>query len=181
MSGISVDKRRQLAATLGLFSVLFIAVGTVAATGASTGVVKAFVVIALLVAVLLALMAWGVARSVKIDLADEHLDAVIDEAVQTAGGSRCGCGHEHDPDELHVTDDPCEQDGAGHDCTHTCDTCVLARLRPGAETVGAGRSPAGRGAAGSGRAAASADDRAAARAGMRPSPTRTREQRLNPS
>jgi hypothetical protein len=168
MSGISVDKRRQLAATLGLFSVLFIAVGTVAATGASTGVVKAFVVIAL-------------ARSVKIDLADEHLDAVIDEAVQTAGGSRCGCGHEHDPDELHVTDDPCEQDGAGHDCTHTCDTCVLARLRPGAETVGAGRSPAGRGAAGSGRAAASADDRAAARAGMRPSPTRTREQRLNPS
>lgn len=134
MSNISVEKRRQLAATLGLFSVLFIAVGAVAATGAATAVVKSFVVIALLVAVLLALMAWGVARSVKIDLADQRLDAVIDQAVQAQGGSMCSCGHEHDPDELHVTDDPCEKDGRGHDCTHSCDTCVLARMRPGADT-----------------------------------------------
>ncbi|HEX3335522.1 MAG TPA: hypothetical protein VHS54_03620 [Jatrophihabitans sp.] len=139
MSNISVEKRRQLAATLGLFSVLFIAIGAVAATGAASAVVKSFVVIALLVALVLALMAWGVARSVKIDLAEQRLDAVIDQAVQAQGASLCSCGHEHDPDELHVTDDPCEKDGRGHDCTHSCDTCVLARLRPAA--VAAARRP----------------------------------------
>jgi hypothetical protein len=130
LSSISIDKRRQLAATLGLFSVLFIAVGAVAATGTSSGVVKTFVVVALLVALLLALMAWGVARSVKVDLAEQRLDTAIDRAVTARGGSMCDCGHDHDPDELHVTDDPCAKDGAGHDCTHTCDTCVLSRLRP---------------------------------------------------
>lgn len=133
-----MDKRRHLAATLALFSMLFIAVGAVAATGASTGIVRAFVVIALLVAVLLALLAWGVANSVKLDLAENHLDSAIEQAVRARGGSMCDCGHEHDPTELHLvgdeheerTDDPCAQDGAGADCTHTCDTCVLATLRP---------------------------------------------------
>jgi hypothetical protein len=156
ISSISIEKRRQLAATLGLFSVLFIAVGAVAATGASSGVVKTFVVIALLVAVLLALLAWGVARSVKLDLAEQRLDAAIDQAVTARGGSPCDCGHDHDPDELHVTDDPCANDGAGHDCTHTCDTCILAKLR---------QSPA------------SAPDSELAR--LRPLPDRTREQRLS--
>ena len=44
LSRIPPSKRRQLAATLGLFSVLFIAVGAVAETGPGTSVVKAFVV-----------------------------------------------------------------------------------------------------------------------------------------
>jgi hypothetical protein len=133
-----VDKRKQLAATLGLFSVLFIAVGAVAATGPATAVIRVFVVLALAVAVLLALIAWGVARSVRVDRVDQSLDAAIEAAVAASPGGfgqLCDCGHEHDPTELHVTDDPCEQDGAGHDCTHSCDTCVLASLRP----VAAGR------------------------------------------
>jgi hypothetical protein len=130
LSSIAVEKRRRLAATLGLFSMLFIAVGAVAATGASTGIVKAFVVIALLVAVALGLVGWGVARSVKVELAERRIDSVIEEAVQAGGASMCDCGHEHDPDELHVVDDPCAGDGHGVGCTHSCDTCVLASLRP---------------------------------------------------
>jgi len=130
LSSIPPHKRRQLAATLGLFAVLFIAVAAVAETGASTGVLRAFVVIALLVAVLLALMSWGLAHSIKADVADGRLDAAIEAAVKARGASMCDCGHEHDPTELHVTDDPCQQDGAGVGCTHSCQTCVLATMRP---------------------------------------------------
>lgn len=130
LSGIPAQKRRQLAATLGLFSVLFIAVAAVAETGVDTGVIRAFVIVALLVAVLLALLAWGVAHSIKADLVDADLDAAIEQAIRARGGSMCDCGHDHDPTELHVTDDPCEQDGAGVECTHSCPTCVLATMRP---------------------------------------------------
>jgi hypothetical protein len=141
LSGIAVDKRRRLAATLGLFAMLFIAVGAVAATGADTAIVKGFVVVALLVALALALMAWGVAHSVKADSAELRLDAAIEEAVKARGGSMCDCGHEHDPTELHVTDDPCAQDGTGAACTHTCDTCVLSQLRPSPTNEMAGTRP----------------------------------------
>jgi hypothetical protein len=130
LSGISLEKRRQFAATLGLFAMLFVAIGAVAATGASTGIIKAFVVIALVVAVTLGLMAWGVLRSVRLDVAEQRLDAAIAEAVRARGGSLCDCGHEHDPTELHITDDACAHDGRGTDCTHSCDTCVLAAMRP---------------------------------------------------
>ena len=134
LSGIDVEKRRQLAATLGLFAMLFIAVGAVAATGADTGLIKAFVVIALLTAIVLALIAWGVLRSVKIDQVDRRLDAAIEAAVKARGGQMCDCGHEHDPDEMHIVDAPaqeaCAHDGSGADCTHSCATCVLAALRP---------------------------------------------------
>lgn len=141
LAGIAVEKRRQLAATLGLFSMLFIAVGAVAATGASTAVVKAFVVVALLVAVLLALIAWGVLHSVKLDLAEHRLDAAIEKTVASGGGSMCDCGHEHDPDELHVVDAPCASDGHGVDCGHSCDTCVLAAMRPSPHRTRAQRLP----------------------------------------
>jgi hypothetical protein len=129
LSSIAIEKRRQFAATLGLFAMLFVAVGAVAATGASTGVVKAFVVIALLIAVLLGLMAWGVLRSVKIDLDDQRLDAAIEATVKARGGSMCDCGHEHDPSEMHIVD-ACAHDGSGVGCEHSCDTCVLATMRP---------------------------------------------------
>lgn len=128
LSRISPPKRRQLAATLGLFAVLFVAVGAVAETGATTAVVKAFVAIALLVALVLALMAWGVAHSIKSDVAEARLDDAIERAVRARGAQLCDCGHEHDPTELHVTDDPCAQDGHGVGCTHSCETCVLATL-----------------------------------------------------
>jgi hypothetical protein len=138
LSEIEVEKRRQVAATLGLFAMLFIAVGAVAATGATTALVKGFVIVALLVAVLLGLMAWGVLHSIKLDLGDRALDAAIEQAVQASGRSMCGCGHEHDPDELHFVDGEgqhltgakCAHDGTGTDCTRSCDTCVLAAMRP---------------------------------------------------
>ena len=134
LSGIALEKRRQFAATLGLFAMLFIAVGAVAATGATTGAIKAFVVGALVIAVLLGLMALGVLRSIRLDRAEQRLDAAIVEAVKARGGSMCDCGHEHDPTEMHVVGDSgvdsCGHDGTGTDCTHSCDTCVVAALRP---------------------------------------------------
>ena len=165
LSTLPVDKRKQLAATLGLFAVLFIAVGAVAATGPGTAAIRAFIVVALVVALLLALMAWGVVHSVRMDVADSRLDAAIEEAVAASPkgfGQLCDCGHQHDPTELHITDadvpDPadgthrhsasCEHDGSGALCAHDCATCVLGSLR----TVPAG-------------------------AGLRPSPTSTRAER----
>jgi hypothetical protein len=128
LQAVAIAKRRQLAATLGLFAMLFVAVGAVAATGASTGLVKGFVVVALVIAVLLGLMAWGVMHSVRQELAERQLDAVIEAAVRSQGQSLCSCGHEHDPNEMHYTDG-CAHDGKGTDCSHSCDTCVLTALR----------------------------------------------------
>ncbi|TAM84925.1 MAG: hypothetical protein EPN43_12145, partial [Jatrophihabitans sp.] len=96
LSGIPIPRRRRLAATLALFAVLFVAVGAVALTGQVT-TVRLFGVAALLVAVVLTLVAWGTARSVRIDAADARLDAAIEAAVTEQFGSMCSCGHDHDP------------------------------------------------------------------------------------
>lgn len=138
LSGIPVDRRRRLAATLGLFAVLFVTVGVVALTGTTPGVVRVFSAIALAVSAVLGLAAWGVVHSITVDLAEQRLDAAIEAAVAQRGGVTaltCGCGHDHDPDELHVTDADaegaaCAHDGSGAACAHNCDTCVLAAMRP---------------------------------------------------
>jgi len=137
---IPVERRRRLAATLGLFAVLFVTVGIVATTGSTPGVVRVFSAVALSIAAVLALIAWGVSHSVKVDLAEERLDRAIDATMKAHGGTSamCGCGHDHDPDEMHVrtgrheTDDAeaCAHDGSGTDCTHNCVSCVLRTLRP---------------------------------------------------
>ncbi|WP_375479388.1 hypothetical protein [uncultured Jatrophihabitans sp.] len=152
LTAVPAAKRRQLAATLGLFSVLFVAIGAVAATGLSSGLVLSFVVIAFVLALVLALMSWGVAISIKDEIAERRLDDALEAALAAhgaagggGGGRVCGCGHEHDPDELHIVDqddaadagpaagavaaDVCAHDGAGADCAHSCDTCVLAGAR----------------------------------------------------
>ncbi|HZZ95842.1 MAG TPA: hypothetical protein VFE19_02415 [Jatrophihabitantaceae bacterium] len=129
LSAVPIAGRRRLAATLGLFSVLFIAVGAVAATGTGSAAAPVFSAVALVIAALLALMAWGIAHSVKLDLAEQRLDRAIEETMSARGASMCGCGHDHDPDELHVTD-ACAHDGSGAACAHDCDTCVLAAMRP---------------------------------------------------
>jgi hypothetical protein len=137
LSGISVERRRRSAATLGLISVLFVTVGIVALTGTTPGVVRVFSSVSLGIAALLALMAWGLAHSVKLDVAEQRLDAAIDAAVKQLGGSAlaCGCGHDHDPDEMHVSDAAsCAHDGSGTDCAHNCDTCALQALRPSPTT-----------------------------------------------
>jgi hypothetical protein len=136
LADIAIERRRRLAATLGLFAVLFVAVGVVAATGAGTmpSAVGVFSAIALAVALLLGLMAWGVTHSVRLDLAEERLNKAIEEAVAGAGDAvgdlTCGCGHNHDATEMHVSGEACAHDGTGAECTHSCDTCVLASLRP---------------------------------------------------
>ncbi|HJQ41834.1 MAG TPA: hypothetical protein VJ831_02005 [Jatrophihabitantaceae bacterium] len=141
LSGIAVERRRRLAATLGLFAVLFVTVGIVATTGQSPGTVKVFSAVSLTIAAFLALLAWGVSHSVKLDLDDAELDRAIDEAVARRGGrhSLCDCGHEHDYNAMHVrgahlddsiTDDACSHDGTGADCAHDCTSCVMRTLRP---------------------------------------------------
>jgi hypothetical protein len=130
LSGIPVAKRRHLAATIGLFAALFVAVGLVATTGTSPGVVRVFSAISIGIAVILALIAWGVMHSVKVDLADQSLDAAIEASMHEHGTTTCGCGHDHDPNEMHVRSDTCAHDGSGVDCTHDCQTCVLATMRP---------------------------------------------------
>jgi hypothetical protein len=147
LSQIEIEKRRQVAATLGLFAMLFIAIGAVAATGPATAVIRGFVVVALVVAVLLGLMAWGVLRSIKLDRDEARLDAAIEQAVRKSGRNMCDCGHEHDPDELHFVDGEgthltgakCAHDGTGTDCSHSCETCVLAALRPSPRSTRAER------------------------------------------
>jgi hypothetical protein len=123
--------RRQLAATLLLFAALFVAIGAVAATGGGTVAAPVFCAVALVIAVLLGLVAWGLLHSVKLDLDEQRLDAAIEQAVAASGATMCSCGHEHDPDELHVSPggDTCAHDGSGAACSHDCETCVLAALR----------------------------------------------------
>ncbi|MFN2517875.1 MAG: hypothetical protein ABR604_02365 [Jatrophihabitantaceae bacterium] len=134
LSGIPIARRRHFAATLGLFAALFVAVGVVAATGPAPGIVRVFSAIALGVAALLAAVAWGVSHSVTIDVAAARLDTAIEDVVASQGGNgrvlTCSCGHDHDPDEMHVSGEPCEHDGTGTECARSCDTCVLASLRP---------------------------------------------------
>jgi hypothetical protein len=131
LSRVPVHGRRRLAGTLVLFAMLFVAVAAVAATGRGTAAAPVFCAVALCAAILLGLIAWGLQRSISIDVAEQRLDAAIDETMKAHGGpaAMCDCGHEHDPNELHVTD-ACEHDGSGAACAHDCDTCVLAALRP---------------------------------------------------
>jgi hypothetical protein len=136
LSGIPIKSRRRLAATVCPFALLFLAVGIVASTGSAPGVIRLFSAIALSVAALLGAVAWGVLRSVQIDVAAARLDSAIQDAMAAGGATvtgsdaPCGCGHDHDADEMHVSVDACAHDGSGADCAHTCESCVLAWFRP---------------------------------------------------
>ena len=135
LSGIPIEKRRKAAATVGLFAMLFLTIGAVAATGRSSEAAPVFSAVAIVIAVLLAIAAWGIVRSVGTDLAEQRLDAAIEATLagRPEFASLCSCGHEHSPDELHITDEPehaCAHDGGGDACAHDCSTCVLAALRP---------------------------------------------------
>ena len=131
LSTIPVAQRRRLAIVLGVFAALFLAVGSVTATDASSAGLVAIAVVAFVVGALLTLVAWGMAVSVKHDDAEGRLDSAVEAALAAHGTSvTCGCGHVHDPDELHVVDAPpaeesCEQDGAGMSCTHDCAICLV--------------------------------------------------------
>jgi hypothetical protein len=139
LSAVPRAKRKQLAATLGLFAVLFVAVGAVALAGRGDLAVAVFAAVAIALGLLLALASGGVLHNLRTEFREEQaaridasLDAAITEALAKQGyGSLCSCGHEHDPTELHVTDaEPCTHDGTGTDCARDCETCVLAASRP---------------------------------------------------
>jgi hypothetical protein len=135
LSAIPIAKRRQLLIVLAVFAALFAAVGIVAMTGNAPAMVRVFGMVALLVGVVDGLAAWGVAHSIGQDRAEERLNAAISEtlAAHAAAGRLCDCGHDHDPDELHVSDDSrpcahhngsCAHDGSGEACAHDCETCL---------------------------------------------------------
>jgi hypothetical protein len=129
LSTIPPARRRRAAATLGLFTMLFLAVAAVALTGGPAAAVRVFAIVALVTAVLLGLISWGLVHSVRIDAAATGLDAAIEQALAANGGMSCDCGHDHDMSEMHVQG-ACEHDGKGIECGHDCDTCALAALRP---------------------------------------------------
>ena len=151
LSRIPVENRRRLAATVGLFATLFIAVGAVATTGPSSAGVRVFSVLAFVVAALLALTGWGVLRSVRLDMAEQRLDRAVEASVaalapQARAQLTCGCGHDHDPNEMHVDGAPasgpdtrCGHDGHGLSCAHDCDACVFSAMRPSPTATRAAR------------------------------------------
>lgn len=134
-----IDQRRRLAALLGLFAALFLVVGAVTVTDAATVAFKVFAGVALVTGLVLAMMSWGVVTSVRQATGERRLDAAVEDALAAAPPAarrqfRCGCGQEHDPTEMHIVDaepaEACAHDGTGTACTHSCDTCALAALRP---------------------------------------------------
>lgn len=140
LSAVPAARRRRAAATVGLLAMLFVAVGAVALTGGPDATVRAFAVVALVAAGLLVLISWGLLHSVRLDAATDaataaeaSLDAAIERALADSGSASCGCGHDHDPAEMHV-DAGCAHDGRGETCAHDCDTCALAALRPSPTT-----------------------------------------------
>lgn len=121
LAAIPIERRRRAAATLGLFSVLFLTMGVVAMTGSTPNLERVFSGIALAVAVLLGLVAWGVSRSVALDVAELRLDAAIDAAISEVTARADAVA----PHARHATPE-CGHDGSGTGCSHSCDTCVLS-------------------------------------------------------
>jgi hypothetical protein len=113
----------------GSVAVVLAVCGILPWTADTAAVVRGLAAVVLLGAITTALVAWGLLRSISVDrhrLAEADFDSVLIEAAGSAGA--CGCGHTHDPDELHITD-ACEHDGAGVACEHNCESCVLTALR----------------------------------------------------
>ena len=136
LSGVPIAKRRQAAATVGLFAMLFLTIGLVAMAGRSGSASPVFSAVALVIAVLLGMIAWGTVRTINADIAERRMDDAIEAtlAEKPEYGTLCNCGHDHDPNELHYSDAApdaaCAHDGGGAACAHDCSTCVLASLRP---------------------------------------------------
>jgi hypothetical protein len=118
-----------MALTLAFFCALFLAIGAVSLTGRGEASEFAFAALAFVLATGLGVVAWGMHRSVQVDQAELALDTAVQETLARSGrrGGLCDCGHDHDPNELHVTDAECSHDGTGTECAHNCEFCLLAR------------------------------------------------------
>ena len=116
LSSVPVERRRHAAATVGLIATLLVAVGIVPWAAPAPGSLRVFSTVALAAALLLGLVAWGLLSSIRADELESRVDAQIAAAV-----ADFGCGHDHDPDELHVAD-ACP---SNETCLHDCATCLL--------------------------------------------------------
>jgi hypothetical protein len=125
LSSVPYARRKRAAQSAALLAVIMVAVFAVSWARPAPGFVRLVTSVALLGAIVLGLMSWGLLRSMRLDQAEARLDAAVAREVAHAGAG-LDCGHEHDADELHVTDtDPaCE---AGDACDHSCAACVLGR------------------------------------------------------
>jgi hypothetical protein len=125
----------------GVLAVALAAVGLTPWFSPAPAVVRGIAVAMLVAAVALALIAWGLARSVRVEQDDASLDAAVTSAMAAAGQQMCDCAEPHDPDEMHITDadpktaralgaagDPqdaaCASNSAS--CAHDCVTCILS-------------------------------------------------------
>ena len=116
-----------MALTLAFFCALFLAIGGVSLTGRGEAPELAFAALAFVLATGLGVVAWGMYRSVQVDQAELALDAAVQKTLAATGrrSQLCDCGHDHDPNDLHVTDAECSHDGTGVECAHNCELCLL--------------------------------------------------------
>jgi hypothetical protein len=113
----------------GLVSAILVVAGTLPWTAHTAVLVRVLAIAVFAAGVLIGLVAWGLHHSIALDrrhAAEAEFDAALIEAAGPAGA--CGCGHAHDPEELHIVD-ACEHDGDGERCERNCESCVLATLR----------------------------------------------------
>ncbi|MEP6598094.1 MAG: hypothetical protein ABJB98_01455 [Actinomycetota bacterium] len=106
LSQLSLTGRRRAALAAAVLAALSGLAGVLPWTSRSPGVLRALSVVVLLIAGASALVGWGLARSVRLDYAEAHFDEAVRAGVSSADAAQCGCAHEHDPDELHITDAP---------------------------------------------------------------------------
>ena len=104
----------------GLLATLLVAIGVLPWVNLTSAGLRVMSVVALVAGLTLALVSWGLLASAGADRAEARLDAAIASTVADAG-----CGHDHDPDEMHVAD-ACP---SGDACAHDCATCLLGAAR----------------------------------------------------
>ena len=106
----------------GLLATLLVAIGVLLWVSLTSAGLRVMSVVALVAGLTLALVSWGLLASAGADRAEARLDAAVSSTVADAGFD---CGHDHDPDEMHVAD-PCP---SGDACAHDCATCMLGSAR----------------------------------------------------
>jgi hypothetical protein len=120
LSAVPLERRRRAAWLAASLAASMVVIFVLAWVRPAPGVIRLFAAVALVGAGMLGLMTWGVVRSMRSD----QVHAAVDAAIVATGAVTCDCGHEHDPDELHVTDAACAPEGAS--CDHSCATCLHA-------------------------------------------------------
>ena len=140
LSSVPETQRRTSAYVSGGMAVLMAVIAVLPWLTDAPAAVRLFAVVAAFAAVLLGLVSWGLLHSLRSDAAEADLDATLSSAASAAGFGCTGCGHDHDLDEMTVTDHdaddaasrPQESAAAGCGaseaaCAHDCAACVLSR------------------------------------------------------